>query len=349
MSASAIYDLLFAATRGDALSDALLRRASRADAARWERVLRYERCGPAVWEALLEQGHAPRLSTHVRALLRDAAQLAVHQSLRVAPQMARLAALAARANVRLMPLKGAARLLGGAHFAASRAMDDIDLLADTPDGAMRLHQAMQRELGYVVVDETPDHHHLNALALPGWLPVELHTRLARRSGADGARIDMWRGARALELGGAPVWLPSPTALAQHTLAHATSSRMLRYALRDVVDVAQVVAQVVARVAAAGDGDAGIGGVVDFVRASTERRAMETLLGAAHSLDAAVPRARLAEASWRAVRRVGRMRARIAVRVQGRDAARRLIAAGGALAECSPRGMMALGWRAVGQG
>ncbi|HET7584826.1 MAG TPA: nucleotidyltransferase family protein [Gemmatimonadaceae bacterium] len=328
--ASAIHDLLSSAVRREQPGATVLRRASDADASWWRRVLRYERCGPAVWGWMLDAGHALDLPAHVRALLKDDAQLALGQSLRVAPQLARIAMLAARCGVRVMALKGAARLLAGAHTAASRTMDDIDLLVDDRAGAELLHRALQCEMGYAVVEHIPGHHHLDAIALPGWLPVEIHTRLARRHGADGARVDIWQDAREVEVGGAPVWLPSPAALAEHTLAHATASRMLRYTLRDVIDVAAVVS----------DPQVDLARVSAFVHASVERRAMETLLGAAHVLDARVPAARVPEASWRAVRRVGRLRAEIAVRVQGRHAARRLIAAGGALAEGSPRAVIA---------
>jgi hypothetical protein len=192
-------------------------------------------------------------------------------------------------------------------------LSDIDLLAEHPED---LHQALRR-LGYEPDDTGTPGRHLAALVRPGSLAVEVHTRLSD----DRSRLeaDIWRDTRTPVPG---LEIPSASALARHTLEHATVvHRTLRYRLRDVLDASTVCRDV--RLLT------GIG------------RASDTLLAAAGlGGDASGDRA------WRTVRRVALARLAVPAAAQVGGDLDPLVYVAGQLAEGSPAVLAGLAWRAM---
>lgn len=318
MDSTTVYDLVADVVRG-AVPDVRARaRAFAIPARRWHRVLGFDGCAVQFDRALQRAGLAAEAPPELRRLLRDATNTALQRALLVHAQLAEIGQLCSEGGIRVMALKGAARLLAG-ELAGSRSIADIDLLV-APRDARALHAMLQRELGYAVDGEEYPHH-LAGLTRTGSLGIELHHRLT----PDALPLDdsIWSDARPAP-GVNGIAVPSATGLLLHTLEHAARVNWTaRYRLRDVLDVAAL------------DTDAvDAGRVARYVAASDFGRPMRTLLGAARASRS--PAGVRANDSWRTVRRVGRSRIALAAWPRAPRIAERFFRYAGVLAEGSPR-------------
>lgn len=319
MDSLAIYDFACGVIRGIPASERLRERAFAAPVELWQRILGFDGCTVQFARALDRAGWGEHCPLPLRRLLRESTATSLQRAVLVHQQLAGVAALAGSSGVRVMAIKGAARLLAG-ELPGTRSLGDIDLLA-APADAARLHELLQRELGYRS-DGQAYPHHLAGLTRPGSLGIEIHVRLAPvRLPLD---LDIWRDAGAVRLGGCPVDVPSPTGMFLHTLEHAVRVNWTsRYRLRDIVDLAVLFT-----------GDVDPGRVRGHVLASDCRSPMETVLGAARELEPLIPLGR--RDAWRTVERVGRARLAMASRPRTPRVAARCFRYAGLLAECSPR-------------
>ena len=313
-----VYELASAVVRGLTVTSAQRRRAFAAPLETWIRVLSLEGCTVQFERRLQRAGLMAEAPPPLSRFLRDATGQSLGRSVIAHAQLAAIAALAERFGIRVLALKGAARLLSGA-LGADRAIADIDLLA-LPADASRLHALLQSEAGYMPSGPAQSHH-LAPLARPGALPVEIHLRVTGKP----LPLDhaMFTATRRVIVDGSMLELPSPTNMLLHALEHATTLNwMSRYRLRDVLDVAACATPEV-------DGSA----VESYVRRSAQRAALETLLSAAHDIARSIPCAR--PNAWRTIRRVSRTRLRFTAAVRTGPRADRLFRYLGVLAEGSP--------------
>lgn len=221
-----------------------------------------------------------------------------------------------------MALKGGARLLRG-NLPGDRALADIDVLA-APADARHLHTVLRQRLGYQSTAAAPEHH-LPMLSRAGALPVELHVQLGPSRTPLDTRI--WQGAEVVSTSDGEVLLPSTTTAILHALEHgALVHWAVRYRLRDLLDVAEAWVATVDEVE-----------VRSYLAAHRQRRALETLLGAARRFSSAIPAGR--ESAWTTVRRVARARYLVAAYVRAPTLAKSLCIAAGVLAEASPRALV----------
>jgi hypothetical protein len=230
----------------------------------------------------------------LRRELREATNVALRRAILVHRQIDEIARVAAFQGIRILALKGVARLLAGEPV-GSRSLSDIDLLVPPADGA-RFHELLQHKLGYGVEGaEYP--HHLQGLTRHGSLGVEVHVRLSSTPIALDAEI--WRDTRHVPFGSRTIEIPSPTAMILHALEHAISLNWAgRYRLRDIADIASLLTQeTVAQP------------LLDYVRSRPDRSAFETLLSAANEIEPRAPRVR--SDAWRTVCRVSRARIALA--------------------------------------
>jgi Uncharacterised nucleotidyltransferase len=314
------YELMGAVLADEKPSANLVARAFAAPHALWRRALALEACA-------VQFGHRLRHSTGVtvvpprlRRELSAATAQAVRQALCVPRQIAELATLASECGIRVMVLKGAARLLGGA-TPGGRSLSDIDVLA-APNEAQHLHAKLRDRLGYDAASKAPEHH-LPTLSRTGALPVEVHVQLGPCTTGLDARI--WRDA--LTMPGTDLVVPSSTGALMHALEHgALVHWAVRYRLRDLLDVGETWTADV-------DGDE----VSSYIRAHPQRVALETLLGAARRFANAMPVGR--RPAWRTVRRVARVRHVLAAHVSSPTLAKSLCIAAGVLAEASPKALL----------
>jgi hypothetical protein len=314
------YDLMATLLASEAAPARLVERALSAPRRLWERTLVIEACAVQFDRALRASPVANRAPLWLRDLLCGATAQAVRQGLAVPRQITEIGAVARECGIRVMVLKGAARLLAGG-IPGGRTIADIDLLASASD-ARRLHAALTHHLGYVPMSASPEHH-LPTLTRPGGLPVEVHIRLGPRPTSLDTRI--WRDVR--EVSGADLVIPSPTAALLHALEHgALVHWAVRYRLRDLLDVAE-------GWTAAVDGDE----VSTYADAHTHRGALMTMLGGARRFAAAIAVGR--QTAWRTVRRVARARHLVAAHVRDPARAKSLCIAAGVLAEGSPRALL----------
>ena len=321
----AIHDFVAGVLRGDASVARVDHPALAAPLHHWRRVLGFEGCAVRFDRALRRARLAQLLPEPVRALLRDAAATAVRHGLLAHRQLDEIDRLAAAHCVRVLALKGAARLLAG-EPPGTRSLSDIDLLV-APEDAGRVHALLCDALGYESTGPAQPHH-LPVLRRPGALDIDLHFRLSRETTALDRTI--WQDARWRGTGEAGLGIPSATAMVLHALEHGTTLNWMgRYRLRDILDVASLFGA-----------DVSTDAVRAHVAASGARRALETLLSAAHTLEPRVPRYRAR--AWDTVRRVSR--ARLALAMLPRDArvAERCFRYAGVLAEGSPRSMLRAG-------
>lgn len=320
-----VLTVIVAMLRDQATTDAQRARAFAVPVARWERILGFDGCAVQFNHALQRSGHHADAPAALRRLLADATSTALHRALLVQTQLPAIARLAAGSGVRVMALKGAARLLGG-EVPAMRSISDIDLLV-APADALALHNALQRELGYSS-DDRPYPHHLAGLTRSRSLGIELHTRLTPTPLP--LDSDIWDTARRVDVAGHPIELPSATNIVLHTLEHAVRVNWTgRFRLRDVLDVAALLGPEV-------DTDA----VAHYVAASDCRRPMAILLGAARGRRS--PAGDADEGAWRTVRRVGRTRSMLGAIPRSPLIAERWFRYAGAIAEGSPRTLGRLG-------
>jgi hypothetical protein len=318
VDSTVVYDFVADVLRG-AIPDARRRgRAFAIPVTTWHRVLGFDGCVVQFDRALSKAGLALEAPAELRRLLRDATNTAVQRALLVHAQLAELGACCAARGIRVMALKGAARLLAG-ELPGARSIADIDLLV-APRDASTLHALLQRELGYIA-DGKEYAHHLAGLVRPGSLGIEIHHRLTETP----LQLDdmIWTDAQPAP-GAVGVDLPSPTNLLLHTLEHAARvNSAARYRLRDVLDVATLDSP-------AFDGTR----VARYVSASDCGRPMQILLAAAREANA--PTAPRADDAWATVRRVGRTRIALAAWPRAPRIAERFFRYAGVVAEGSPR-------------
>lgn len=292
-------------------------------------MLELEGCTVHFARALPARGLADDVPPRLRRELRDATSVSLHRAILVHRQIAEIADVAASQGIRVLALKGAARLLAG-EAAGSRSIGDIDLLVPAAD-AMRFHHLLQRKLGYAVAGpEYP--HHLQGLTRRESLGIEVHVRVSNTPLA--LDVDIWRDTRHVPLGRRTIEIPSPTSMILHALEHAISLNWAgRYRLRDIADVASLFAE-----------GAVAPTVVDYVRSRLDRRAFETLLSAANEIEPRVPRARAR--AWRTVCRVSCARIALAALPRTGRIAERWYRYAGIVAEGSPRILMRAGFGVV---
>ncbi len=295
----------------------------------WMRVLTFEGCAVQFERALQGAGWMREAPAGLQRVLRDATGASLRHSVIAHEQLARIGELTERNGIRIIVLKGAARLIAGA-LGGRRSIADIDLLVDPAD-AGRLHVLLQAEQGYAVTGPA-QRHHLAPLGKSGCLMVEIHRRLAN----DELPLDraIWQDTRRVTVGRVTLEIPSAANLLLHALEHATTLNwMSRYRLRDVVDVAECYTSEVSPA------------VVDaYVSRSGRRPALETLLSAAHDLEPRIPRRRAR--AWSTVRRVSMARLGVAVPIGDRLIAERLFRYMGVLAEASPATLVRATGRAL---
>jgi hypothetical protein len=329
--AAGVYDVLAAAVRDASPLPHRVAVAHAAPLAVWERVLLLETCGP--WVDRVRRAN-PAVGAAVQPahdMLRIQGEQSVFQGIAAGAQLAEVAALAARVGVRVLALKGAARLLSG-ETPGRRSLSDIDLLPEA-GGATTLFDALVREGGYTVDGAITPDRHLPMLVRSGGVPVEIHERLTDQgTGMDGR---MWDGAVDVRVGAATLAVPSPMARVQHTLQHAlVVHRTMRYRLRDITDVRTVWG------ASGVERDA----VRRWVAKEPYRAAAETLLAAAGVTPYAEDGG--AERAWVRVRRVAVARLAVPGRAGVRATDDPLVYVAGQLAEGSPRVLAGLAWRAL---
>src|ERR1700694_1594009 len=109
----AAYDFIFALLRGEKMTVEAGRRAFAPSPMVWARLLVLEACAPPVDRALTAAGLAGEAPTPLRRLLRESSTIAIQRALMIRAQVAEIAVLAAAHDVRILVLKGAARLLAG--------------------------------------------------------------------------------------------------------------------------------------------------------------------------------------------------------------------------------------------
>jgi len=320
MRSLAPYDLMVAALRGDTPPEDGTAHAFAASPAFWQRALALEACAVQLARALRESPMNAHVPLPLRRMLSDATACAVRQALTVPAQLTELAGAAREMGMRVMVLKGAARLLQG-DVPGARSMSDIDVLA-SPADAGRLHQFLQDRLGYAPLLTSPEHH-LPTLMRVGALPVEVHIQLGPRPTDLDARI--WRDAHVMP--GGDLVLPSATARVLHALAHgALVHWAVRYRLRDLLDVA-----------VAWSGDIDREEVAGYLRRHSQRAVLTTMLGGAKRFAPAIPMGH--PSAWRTIRRVARVRHLVAAHILDSSRATSLCMAGGVIAEASPRALL----------
>lgn len=319
MHSLAVYDFIVDLLRGRPTSVARRRAAMAAPVRVWERVMELEGCGERIDRALTRSALLSEVPPRLRRMLRDTTGAALRAAVLANGALIKVAAVAAAHDVRVIALKGAARLLGG-EVAGTRSMTDIDLLIPSSD-APRFHALLQHALGYRSNGRAYPHH-LPALTRTGTLGIEIHCRLSDAVLALDSEIV--RDTRVVMLQAHPIEIPSPTNMVLHTLEHAAGLNwMVHYRLRDVIDVASLFTT-----------GASADAVRSYVRASSSRIAFETLLSAAHELQPMVPTTR--PEAWRTMRRIARTRLALAVLPHERTTANRVFRYASLLAEGSPR-------------
>lgn len=314
------YDLMVAVLGGKTPREDVVACAFAASGAFWQRALTLEACVVHLDRALRPSPLRASAPLALRQLLSDATARAVRQALAVPDQMAELAGAARELGIRVLVLKGAARLLDGA-VPGARSMSDIDVLT-SPSDAGRLHEFLRQRLGYESMAASPEHH-LPTLIRAGALPVEVHIQLGPRPTNLDTRI--WRDVRPAI--GCDLLLPSPTAMLLHVLEHAALVHWaVRYRLRDLLDVAET-----------WNGDVDPDEVNGYIRRNSQRVALATILGGARRF---APEMSIDHPSaWRTIRRVAQVRHLIAAHVSDAGRAKSLCIAGGVLAEVSPRALL----------
>jgi hypothetical protein len=339
--AQAVYEVVASAVEGVAPAPSHVRVALQAPSGIWQRVLALEGCGAWLDNARRRTPALCTMVTPADALLRASSADALRAAVIAMSQLADIADAAAADDVRLLALKGTARLLAG-EAAGTRWMSDIDLLAD-PNGARVIHQTLQSKLGYAPDEPGTPARHLAALTLTTGLPVEIHRRLVD-AGSSPLEERVWLGAHPVPIGRAAIEIPDGTALLMHALEHAVVvHRTARFRLRDVVDVAAVSNDTV-----------DWGEVQRYVDVHEDRRALQTLLAAAGCVSPdslpqlALPITGLPEPhrAWRRIRRVGRTRLLAPAREDIPPASDPRVIILSQLAQCSPRGIARLALRAI---
>ena len=322
MHSVAIYDLLIDVFRGLPVEESLRDRAFHAPAERWRRVLGFEGCEVQFDRAVRVASWRREVPATLRRILAEASAASMRAGMLAHRQLAEIAQIAGVSGMRVMALKGAARVLASESI-GTRSMSDVDLLL-APAQAARFHEMLQDELGYSPTGPGRGHH-LPVLRRADSLDIDVHFKLGPGSAALDAT--MWNDTRSVAIEGCIIELPSPTSMVLHVLEHgAVVNWMGRYRLRDILDIASLFTADVADAV-----------VMSHVRQSPAHSSFETLLSAAHEIEERVPRPRAH--AWRTVRRVSRARLAFAILPGNPRVAERVYRYVGVLAEGSPRMMM----------
>ncbi len=303
-AAWAVYDTVASIVAGGPIDDRTAHAAMNAVPATWSHVLALEGCAAWLDRERRRRPELEAVTAPAAALLREAAVRSLRNGVAAAQQLGEILAIAAELGVRVLALKGIARLIAG-EPAGLRTMADIDLLVDGP-AASGLHERLQLGLGYEADPRGTPARHLPSLASAGSLPVEIHLRVGDRARPHG--LEMWDDARRANIGGYEIHVPSPTMRLLHTIEHAILvHRAARYKLRDLLDVAT---------AAPGSDVNAVARYIESHRSHADRRAIRTLLAAASDLPStdgcptpalARPDGAVQRRAWRRVRRVARTR------------------------------------------
>ena len=320
MRSIAPYDLMVAVLAGETPPANVVARAFGASATLWRRALALEACAVRFDRVLRASGLANASPPLLRQLLREATGRAVRHALTLPNQVTELSEAARELGIRIMILKGGARLLG-TDTPGMRSMSDIDVLT-APADAARLHHFLRQRRGYEPMTACPEHH-LPTLMRAGALPVEVHIQLGpRRTDLD---VRIWRDARGVP--GSDLVVPSETSALLHAMEHgALVHWAVRYRLRDLLDVAE-----------AWSADVDADEVAAHVARHPERVALSTMQGGARRFAPGIPVGR--RSAWRTVRRVAQARHVFAAYVADGSRAQSLCIAGGLLAEGSPRALL----------
>jgi hypothetical protein len=324
-----VFDAITSVIRGLPVDAELLRRATEAPVATWQRVLGFEGCAPQFDRELRSRGLMAMVPTELRQMLRESTASALRLGLLAHRQLGEIAALAGRHEIRVMAVKGAAQLLAG-QVPGARSLSDIDLLVRPADGE-RFHALLASELGYTSEGRAYPHH-LPVLERPASLNLDVHVRLSDMPIALDDAI--WTDTRTVSIDGSLIALPSSTNMVLHALEHGLRLNWMgRYRLRDVLDVAALYTA-----------DVSNPQVSAYVAESGVRRACETLLSAAHALEPRVPVFRAT--AWRTIRRVSRTRLALAVVPRDPRMAERCFRYAGLVAEGSAGSMLRAGRNVV---
>jgi len=323
-AALAAYDLVAGTLLGAEVSRRVARRAFAASPVVWNRLLGLEGCGEQFRHRLRESGLWTQAPVFLQRTLDEAAATSIRRAILIHVQLAEIASLGASLGIRVLALKGAARLLGG-EMPGMRSIGDIDLLV-APANVEHFHTALREHLGYRT-DGDAYPHHAPGLTRAGSLGVEIHWRLSDQPLA--LDNEIWRHTYAHRVGEGVVEIPSSTNMVLHTLEHAGALNWdHRFRLRDILDVADTwTAEVSA------------GRTLSHVEGSTHRAAFETLMAAAHLINGRVPACR--RDGWRTVRRVARVRVAAGMAPRDRRLAMRFFRYASVVAEGSSRSL----WRA----
>jgi hypothetical protein len=326
---SAVYDLAADVLRLVRLDRARLTRAFAAPVPVWHRVLGFEGCTAQVDRQLRARVTAREIPEPIRQLLGAATGASVRFGILAHRQLAEIAALATSSGIRVMAVKGAARLLAG-DVPGTRSIADIDLLVAPGDGA-HFHELLMAKRGYSAAGPAYAHH-LPVLERFGSLNIDLHIRISDTPIALDTSI--WDATRVTAINGHVLELPSATNMVLHTLEHGLGLNWMgRYRLRDILDVAALYTADVS-------GDA----VRSYIAKSRARIACETLLSAAHDLEPRVPT--FSGDAWRTIRRVSRARLALSMLPPNPRDAERVFRYAGVIAEGSPQSIVRAGQGAI---
>ncbi|MGI9077172.1 MAG: nucleotidyltransferase family protein [Gemmatimonadaceae bacterium] len=335
-----VYDFAAAVLRGDRPSPRLANRALAAPERYWTRVLAFEGCAVQLHRALSGANFTGFLPPWLGCMLQRETAESVRRAIMLRQQLREVAALAARHEIDVAVLKGAARIAAG-EMPGQRSIADIDLLL-RPRDAERFHGLLLRELSYEASGVAAPHH-LGGLVRAGSLGIEIHHRLS--GGADASSpngisdatgksaellANLWREARPVDVGGATLLVPTPTHLLLHALEHAVTVNWThRYRQRDLADVARLYTADVSPAA-----------LDSYVARSPQSSALKTLISAAGEIEQRLPLYR--SGASRTVRRVARVRLALAVPLRDNLLAERVFQYAGVIAEGSPRSVQRLG-------
>jgi hypothetical protein len=341
--ARGVYDVVAAVVAGSVPAAPRVAVAAQAPLETWQRVLALESCGAWLDGARRQSPATAALLAPAEPLLRATSAQALRTAITAMQQLAEIAGVAAASNVRVLALKGAARLLAG-EPPGSRSMSDIDVLV-SGDGASAIFETLQSAHGYMPDTPGTPTRHLPSLGRPSSLPVEIHRRL-NDEGSSAIEERVWVGTRPVSVGRGSIEIPDATALLVHALEHAVVvHRAARFRLRDVLDVSALATRAVDWME-----------VERYVAGHADRGALRTLLAAAQSVPDAgregVRRpdrridARERQRAWRRIRRVGRTRLLAPARTDIAPASDPRVVLLSQLAQGSPRSILRLAARAI---
>jgi hypothetical protein len=232
--------LLLAASRGDPSSESVRRlMAGRLDWGQLTRLAVESHATVGLWEVVSAFPNLPSESEALQSL----AVVNDFRRYHIRSLVARLVAELRQEGIEVLPLKGAALLVGGVSRPVPRTMSDIDLLV--VKGSPETAWALCRTRGWTLVDEAlteelySGHHHLPPLQDPDGINIGLELHKALMPGLDRLGIDVdaiVARSRIVQVGDTPVRVPSVEDLLVHACLHfAWSNKLRRGAWRTYAD------------------------------------------------------------------------------------------------------------------